>query len=143
MDVRDLNGFNKMIDLDRPHGFDIVPDSAFGLEVLYEDLIPIYDLAMQNYEEHVHPQWSLYNPGATLECGKAMYIVDRQTDTVAFVDCQFNLRGVKSAWPRYTLMLEPGLGVAVKNGTLHGGAKHRGKAVHSILIYMTEQGALL
>jgi len=28
----------------------------------------------------VHPQWSLYNPGATVECGKATwsYIVDRQ-----------------------------------------------------------------
>jgi hypothetical protein len=76
-----------------------------------------------------------FHPGESVNCGKATfwaYIVDRH----------FRMRGVKPVWPRYTLMLKPGHGVAVSNRMLHGGAARCGRAAYRIHIYMTQQGLL-
>ena len=136
MDVRDASGTNIIIAMHRAQPLDVVPDSALGIKILTEEIIPLYDRAIQYFDKELYPAWSQYNAGKSLECGRATfysYIVDRR----------FKLRGVKPLWPRYTLMIEPGHGVAIRNKMLHAGAKYSGPAAHRIHIYMTEQGLLL
>jgi hypothetical protein len=45
-------------------------DSAFGIQVLDEDLLPIDEEAMEYYEANVHADWAAFNPKESLECGK-------------------------------------------------------------------------
>ena len=136
MDVRDASGTNIVIAMHRAQPLDVVPDSALGIKVLTEEIMPVYDEAIQYFDKELYPEWSQFNAGKSLECGRATfysYIVDRL----------FKKRAVKLVWPRYTLMIEPGQGVAIGNRMLHGGAKYSGPAAHRIHIYMTEQGLLL
>jgi len=135
MDMRHAAGGSIVIAVDRRQPFDIVLDSADGIEILYSDLLPKYDAAMAYYEKEVHEEWAKWNEGCSIECGKATfwsYIVDRH----------FKRRGVKRLWERITLMLEPGQGVFVSNRMLHAGAEYRGRAAYRIHMYMAEQGLL-
>jgi hypothetical protein len=140
MDVQDGKGGSVVVSVDAPQSIDIVPDSALGIEVLDSDLIPVFDDAMEYYEKEVHADWLAWRakPDSdqdNLACGKASFwsfVVDRH----------FQRRGVKRFWERITLTLEPGHGVFLSNKMLHAGARHSGRAVNRIHMYMSEQGLL-
>ena len=137
-DVKDRKGGSLVVSVDATQSIDIVPDSAHGIEVLDSELIPVYDEAMQYYEKEVHQDWLAWRSKPeqdNMACGKASFwsfVVDRH----------FQRRGVKRYWERITLTLEPGHGVFLSNKMLHAGARHRGRAVNRLHMYMSEQGLL-
>ena len=92
----------------RAQPLDVVPDSALGIKILTEEITLLYDRAIQYFDKELDPAWSQFNAGKSLECGRTtfyLYIVDRR----------FRLCGVKLLLPRYTLIIEPGHGVAIRN----------------------------
>jgi hypothetical protein len=136
MDVRDAVGWSLLIALHQPQYIDVWLDSAPGIELLRDELVPHYDAAVEYYKRELHPLWMQWNEAGTLEEGVASYwsyIVDRM----------FRSRGVPLFWRRSRLRLNPGHGVALYNHLFHAGSEHDGTAVYRLHMYMTESGRLI
>jgi hypothetical protein len=136
MDVRDALGWSLIVALDRPQYIDVWLDSAPGIELMRDELVPLYDTAVEYYKRELHHLWKLWNEDGTMEEGVATYwsyIVDRM----------FRRRGVPLFWRRSRLLLNPGHGVALYNHMLHAGSEHEGEAVYRVHMYMTESGKLI
>ena len=136
MDVRDAMGWSLVVALHRRQYIDVWPDSAPGIRLLRDELIPLYEKAVQYYKRELHDLWLLWHEDGTMEEGVASYwsyIVDRM----------FRRRGVSLFWRRSRLLLDPGHGVALYNHMLHAGSEHEGDAVYRLHMYMTESGKLI
>jgi hypothetical protein len=136
MDLKDAPGFSMLLSLNNKQPFDVYPESGPGLELMRDELSPLYERAMKYYKEKVHATWAKWNPGRTEEDGAATYwcyIVHR-----LFVE-----RGVPLHWTRKRLYLKPGHGVIVSNYILHGGAEYDGEAAYRIHWYVTDSSRLV
>jgi hypothetical protein len=77
-DVERALGNNLIIALGDPDNaadeqeFDIIPDSADGFRVLDQELLPIYDRAMEYYVNELHPDWLEFHQGESVNSSSSI-----------------------------------------------------------------------